>query len=400
MARPPRAVTAARHRGAGRAGRRHRRHGGRPPHPRPRRGAAAVLRRLHPGPAPARGHRRGGALDGADAGATASRFLDLVAPPPEDGRRSPSCRARSPCPRWWPTCAARSPIHRPAAAPVGRRLGAAPAGRRGRSGRRSDALVGPGAAVRRRPTRARTTRPSACARRRSRPSSAARCGGCSERSGPRRRRTPRAHGGDGGARRRPAGRRGTAAGGRPRRARRRARPARPRPGLVDQRQRQSAQACSAGSSPGMPRRPGLIGVEVEFDVTVGRARIRGKVDRLERDGEGRLVVVDLKTGKTAGQEHRGARAARATRWPSPRARSGTTAAFPGGAALLQVGGAPRPRSSTGAAARRRPAGRDAGPVSCSPRSGTAWAASFEVRTGRIASGAPPRSCPLQYPAGR
>ena len=27
-----------------------------------------------------------GALDGADAGATASRFLDLVAPPPEDGR--------------------------------------------------------------------------------------------------------------------------------------------------------------------------------------------------------------------------------------------------------------------------------------------------------------------------
>ena len=31
---------------------------------------------------------------------------------------------------------------------------------------------------------------------------------------------------------------------------------------------------------------------------VGRAEVRGTVDRLERDGEGRLVVVDLKTGRT------------------------------------------------------------------------------------------------------
>ena len=34
-------------------------------------------------------------------------------------------------------------------------------------------------------------------------------------------------------------------------------------------------------------------------MTIGRARIRGQVDRLERDPEGRLVVVDLKTGRTA-----------------------------------------------------------------------------------------------------
>jgi superfamily I DNA/RNA helicase/RecB family exonuclease len=42
----------------------------------------------------------------------------------------------------------------------------------------------------------------------------------------------------------------------------------------------------------------LAGVELDVDVLVGRARVRGRVDRLEVDGEGRAVVVDLKTGKT------------------------------------------------------------------------------------------------------
>ena len=36
--------------------------------------------------------------------------------------------------------------------------------------------------------------------------------------------------------------------------------------------------------------------ELTFDVTVGGARITGQVDRLERDGQGRAVVIDLKTG--------------------------------------------------------------------------------------------------------
>jgi superfamily I DNA/RNA helicase/RecB family exonuclease len=40
----------------------------------------------------------------------------------------------------------------------------------------------------------------------------------------------------------------------------------------------------------------LVGVEVDVAVPVGRALIRGRVDRLERDADGRLVVVDLKTG--------------------------------------------------------------------------------------------------------
>ncbi|WP_211247795.1 ATP-dependent helicase [Cryptosporangium arvum] len=42
----------------------------------------------------------------------------------------------------------------------------------------------------------------------------------------------------------------------------------------------------------------LVAVEREFSVDVGRATIRGRVDRLERDEDGRLVVVDLKTGQS------------------------------------------------------------------------------------------------------
>lgn len=43
----------------------------------------------------------------------------------------------------------------------------------------------------------------------------------------------------------------------------------------------------------------LVAVEQDVQVTVGRARVRGAVDRVERDAEGRLVVIDLKTGSTA-----------------------------------------------------------------------------------------------------
>jgi superfamily I DNA/RNA helicase/RecB family exonuclease len=42
----------------------------------------------------------------------------------------------------------------------------------------------------------------------------------------------------------------------------------------------------------------LLEVEASFDVPVGAAVLRGRVDRLERDRDGRLVVVDLKTGKS------------------------------------------------------------------------------------------------------
>jgi superfamily I DNA/RNA helicase/RecB family exonuclease len=49
-----------------------------------------------------------------------------------------------------------------------------------------------------------------------------------------------------------------------------------------------------------------VGVEVDVDGVLGtprddggEVRLRGRVDRLERDGAGRLVIVDVKTGKTA-----------------------------------------------------------------------------------------------------
>ncbi|KZS57761.1 ATP-dependent DNA helicase [Mycobacterium kansasii] len=48
-----------------------------------------------------------------------------------------------------------------------------------------------------------------------------------------------------------------------------------------------------------------VGVEIEVDGVLqtrrddgGKIRLRGRVDRLERDGAGRLVIVDVKTGKT------------------------------------------------------------------------------------------------------
>ncbi|HEY5454317.1 MAG TPA: ATP-dependent DNA helicase [Acidothermaceae bacterium] len=40
-----------------------------------------------------------------------------------------------------------------------------------------------------------------------------------------------------------------------------------------------------------------VAAEQDFEVTIGRAVLKGQVDRLERDDEGRLFVVDLKTGK-------------------------------------------------------------------------------------------------------
>jgi len=41
----------------------------------------------------------------------------------------------------------------------------------------------------------------------------------------------------------------------------------------------------------------VVGVEIPFDVTVGKARIIGTVDRLEVDSEGNLFVIDFKTSK-------------------------------------------------------------------------------------------------------
>jgi superfamily I DNA/RNA helicase/RecB family exonuclease len=42
----------------------------------------------------------------------------------------------------------------------------------------------------------------------------------------------------------------------------------------------------------------LVAIEQGFDATVGDARLTGRVDRVERDEKGRLVVIDLKTSKS------------------------------------------------------------------------------------------------------
>jgi RecB family exonuclease len=52
-----------------------------------------------------------------------------------------------------------------------------------------------------------------------------------------------------------------------------------------------------GSAPGEGVE--VVGAEVPFELEVGRAVVRGQIDRLERDSEGRGVVVDLKTGRNA-----------------------------------------------------------------------------------------------------
>lgn len=41
-----------------------------------------------------------------------------------------------------------------------------------------------------------------------------------------------------------------------------------------------------------------VGVEVGFEGVIDGTRVRGRIDRVERDAVGRLVVVDVKTGKT------------------------------------------------------------------------------------------------------
>jgi RecB family exonuclease len=143
----------------------------------------------------------------------------------------------------------------------------------------------------------------------------------------------------------------------------------------------------------------LVGVEVEFDAVLGRALIRGTVDRLERDAEGRLVVVDLKTGKSPAKnpEEHGQLAAYQVAVAA--GGFGDRGSVPGGAALLQVG--------TGAKAkeqRQEPLPDDvppektwAGELIAEVAEGMGGGA-FEVRTGtHCARCTARRSCPLQEP---
>jgi superfamily I DNA/RNA helicase/RecB family exonuclease len=339
-----------------------------------------------------------GALDGADAGATASRFLDLVAPPPEDGRpltelpRSLTLPALVADLRRAVTDPQTPSERRSAAASVLRRLadegvpGAAPAAWWGLAPLSDDApLVREEDPVRVRPSHIETFQ---------------RCplkwvlSAVGAEASPDTTRTV-----------------GTAVHAVAQQVAEGLPPA-DAPAVLaaeldqldlgtgwsDQRQRQSAQDMLARFLAWhVAGGRELVGVEIEFDAAVGRAIIRGKVDRLERDAAGRLVVVDLKTGKTAARntEEHGQLAAYQVAVAA--GGFGDHGTVPGGAALLQVG--------TGAKAKEQ----HQEPLPDGVPLAQTWAgeliaevgdgmggASFEVRTGTHCQRCTARrSCPLQ-----
>ncbi|MGY1813499.1 ATP-dependent helicase [Blastococcus sp. SYSU D00820] len=339
-----------------------------------------------------------GALDGAEAGATASRFLDLVVPPPEDGR------PLTPLPRSLTLPAlvaelrrALTDPHTPAerrsaAAAVLRRLaeervpGAAPGDWWGLPPLSDDApLVAEDLPVRVRPSAIETFQ---------------RCplrwvlGAVGAEASPDATRTV-----------------GSAvhavaqkvADGLPAAEARAALAAELDqldlgPGWSDQRQRDSAhdmldRFLRWHAANGRE----LLAAEEDFDVTVGRARIRGQVDRLERDSDGRLVVVDLKTGKSAAREIDTHGQLAAYQVAIAAGAFGDHGSTPGGAALLQVGSGAKAKEQ-----HQPPLPADApveqtwaGELVATVGEGMG-AATFEVRTGTHCQRCPARkSCPLQ-----
>jgi RecB family exonuclease len=81
----------------------------------------------------------------------------------------------------------------------------------------------------------------------------------------------------------------------------------------------------------------LVEVEVDVDVTVGAARILGRADRVERDAEGRLRVVDLKTGASKPAQSEVARHPQLGVYQVAMAEDPAAAAGTAGAALVQIG---------------------------------------------------------------
>jgi superfamily I DNA/RNA helicase len=87
----------------------------------------------------------------------------------------------------------------------------------------------------------------------------------------------------------------------------------------------------------------LVGREEPFTVQVGEAVVSGKVDRLERDREGRLVVIDLKTSKSKPTRDEVAVHPQLGLYQlavAEGAFTGGEPAEPGGARLVQVGASP------------------------------------------------------------
>ncbi|WP_375499684.1 ATP-dependent helicase [uncultured Jatrophihabitans sp.] len=81
----------------------------------------------------------------------------------------------------------------------------------------------------------------------------------------------------------------------------------------------------------------LAGVEEAFSVDLGEAQLRGRVDRIERDSHGRLVVVDYKTGKSKPRADELARHPQLAAYQLAVERGGFGEARSGGALLVQLG---------------------------------------------------------------
>jgi superfamily I DNA/RNA helicase len=84
----------------------------------------------------------------------------------------------------------------------------------------------------------------------------------------------------------------------------------------------------------------LVGREEPFKVQIGDALLSGKVDRLERDRDGRLVVIDLKTGKSKPTQKDVAVHPQLAVYQlavAEGAFTGGEPAEPGGAQLVQIG---------------------------------------------------------------
>lgn len=159
----------------------------------------------------------------------------------------------------------------------------------------------------------------------------------------------------------------------------------------------------------------LVGVELDLVADHERARITGRVDRLERDAQGRLLVIDLKTGKSRPARAEIERhpqlgvyqvgiAEGGAEQPPGSPEAGTSGAELAGAALVQIGAAGATPQQKHAVQRQQPLPQDPDPtwahtLVAETAEGMAGA-SFAASPGSWCRICPVRfSCPIQ-PEGR
>ncbi|HEY2172351.1 MAG TPA: ATP-dependent DNA helicase [Mycobacteriales bacterium] len=155
----------------------------------------------------------------------------------------------------------------------------------------------------------------------------------------------------------------------------------------------------------------LVGAELGFEVPLGeQAVVHGRVDRLERDAAGRLVVIDLKTGKSAQRRADLPRHPQLGVYQLAVAAGGFAAevgpdAEPGGAALIQLGAGASYKEQTQAALDDDPDPKWARMLAETVADGMAGA-HFRARPGASCRTCPAKhSCPAvddgrQVPTGR